>query len=193
MCDVCIGEAALATTRCKSNKCAAFEDGYMVEWAGWAPNIPLKDHPRFRGIRRSGPRMKNHKLRRAFDKIPPPAVHVRARGKGPEWKPARYQIRLDGQPWPKEWTKTKDLAGTMGWYGFDVKWKYAPKLVQEWVLGKRLKAPTEEEIKKAAGFKEEKNGHGNGVLPRPLLKAVQLWGKNRKLPRAITGFKRRAR
>jgi len=80
------------------------------------------------------------------DRNPTPSVCVRAMGKSAEYKPAKYQIRLSCLPWPKKWTKTKDLAGSMCHYGLDVRWDAVPKPVRDWVLGKRAKPPSEREL-----------------------------------------------
>lgn len=41
-----------------------------------------------------------------------PPVRVRAIG-DPEFSPAVYQVRGEGQPWPAQWKSTDDLAGTL--------------------------------------------------------------------------------
>ena len=69
-------------------------------------------------------------------KIGKSTVEVRARGKGAEITPAEYQLRLVGEPWPRTWTKTKDLAGDMACFGFGVKYRSMPKEVKAWLLGK---------------------------------------------------------
>ena len=68
---------------------------------------------------------------------------VRAEGKGPEFKPCRYMVRRPGEPWPAQWTETKDLAGSMMHWGFDVKWPYVPKPVRLYLLHRGPK-PTAE-------------------------------------------------
>ena len=75
-----------------------------------------------------------------------PGIWVRARGKGAEFQPAEYQITTKNHKWPKHWRKTKDLAGTMGAFGFDVKWKYVPSKVKRWINGKGM-LPTEKELR----------------------------------------------
>lgn len=141
MCDVCVADAALAATRCGSVKCKAFQEGEEVRWSE-APSVPVKRWPGPQPYRKQRP-MRGHRplLRR-----PAPSVYVRARGKGSEFKPAEYQIRIGEQDWPKKWTKTDDLANPMGLYGFDVKWRFVPKPVRDWVLGLR-KMPAEIELR----------------------------------------------
>jgi hypothetical protein len=70
-------------------------------------------------------------------------VDVRAEGKGPEFKPCRYQVRRPGEPWPAEWTETKDLAGSMMHWGFDVKWQYVPLAVRNYLMGRGRKPDVE--------------------------------------------------
>lgn len=62
-------------------------------------------------------------------------VVMRAQGENAEFKPAKYQIAIFGVGWPKEWEETGDLAGVVGRYGFDVRWKRVPAAVQRWVMG----------------------------------------------------------
>jgi hypothetical protein len=97
---------------------------------------------------------------------------VRARGKGSELKPAEYQIRIGQREWPKKWTKTDDLARPMGLYGFDVRWKFVPKIVRDWVLGLR-KMPTEQEIMTAPERRRK-------IGPRrPITSASRKWRTKR--------------
>jgi len=69
-------------------------------------------------------------------------VTVRATGKGPEFKPARFQIRRPGGRWSKP-ERTDDLASVMVFYGFDVKWRYVKSSVKRWLRGEaqRPKVP----------------------------------------------------
>jgi len=70
-------------------------------------------------------------------------VDVMAYGAGSEFKPARYKVRRPDEQWPEEWTETKDLAGSMSHWGFDVKLEYVPKEVRAWLLGKGPKPSPE--------------------------------------------------
>jgi hypothetical protein len=144
MCDVCCADEALRATRCKSKSCKAFDDGAIFDMND-APKIQAARHPFF--TRRAPRRLKDRGRRREL--ICAPSVHVRARGATGRPRdsegPGVYQIRLAHEPWPKTWTKSKDLAGSMGLYGLDVKWRYKPMIVRKWILGLR-KMPTEAEI-----------------------------------------------
>lgn len=62
-------------------------------------------------------------------------VYVRARGKHAEFSSATFQVRRPRGRWSKP-VRTKDLAGTMGRFGFDVKWKHVPRAVRRWLQGK---------------------------------------------------------
>ncbi len=135
MCNVCIADQALAVTTCGKTTCVAFQEGYRVTWSDGPKRVVLRLHRKTRA-----------KGSKTMDFKEPATVFVRAQGKGSECKPAEYQIRREFERWPKTWTKTNDLAGPMGSYGFDVKWKYVPKPVQEYVLGQRDKLPTEKEL-----------------------------------------------
>lgn len=144
MCDVCIAGLALRATRCRSRKCMAYQDGAILANDD-APRIPWQNVPSLKFLIGSpGGTAMGKSLR------PAPAIFVRATGKGPEFKPCRYQLRLDDQEWPEKWTYTKDLAGSMGLYGLDVKWRCKGRLVQDWVRGKR-KCPTEQELRDEIG------------------------------------------
>ncbi len=64
-----------------------------------------------------------------------PSVYVRAMSAGPEFKPAKYQVRRAGEAWPQDWLLSTDLAGDMSVLGFDIQWEYVPPPVQSWVTG----------------------------------------------------------
>lgn len=155
MCNVCVAENALAMTSCRKNTCASLQRGYEIRWDA-GPDLTdkqfdpegakrrwkvMKDQPPLPKKKRG--KMVNHCYRNK------PMVFVRARGKGSEFKPAEYQIRLSHQQWPAKWVKTKDLAGSMSTYGLEVKWDCVPKVVQDAILRKRP-WPSEGELRKAS-------------------------------------------
>lgn len=72
-------------------------------------------------------------------------VQVRAHGESEG--PSTYQIRRKGERWPSTWSKSNDLAGTMGMFGFDVKWRYVSLIVRQWIDGKTKHKPTEYELR----------------------------------------------
>jgi len=145
MCQVCVADSALAVSSCRKDSCAAFVRGHEIVWED-APPPKVPHHRRSR--RRSTAKLMINPA--AFGLRGPMAkVFVRARGKSSEGQPARYQIRLPHEGWPKEWTRTakgRDLASSMSLYGFDVKWQHVPAPMQRWVLGKSPSKPTEEEL-----------------------------------------------
>jgi len=162
MCDVCVAEEALAAGRCRTDQCVAYRKGAEITWHDSPPAIakPKWRTPkmgRLEKLRLKWRRTVSAAKRKAIakkmlnrvshdDRNPTPSVCVRAMGKSAEYKPAKYQIRLSCLPWPKKWTKTKDLAGSMCHYGLDVRWDAVPKPVRDWVLGKRAKPPSEREL-----------------------------------------------
>lgn len=148
MCDVCVAERALWATRCKNKDCMSLHEGNLIQW---------HDAPRVKGS--MTPRGKSHletlrKMKRRPGKwditkaiLPAPGIRIRAVGGGPEFKPCKVQLKLDGETWPRKWEKTQDLAGFVNHYGLDSKWKFVPKAVQDWVLGKRGKPSVQELIR----------------------------------------------
>ena len=60
-------------------------------------------------------------------------VYVRALGAA-EFKPAKYQLRREGEVWPSTWIPSSDLAGSLGRLGFDSRWDYVPSEVRAWAL-----------------------------------------------------------
>jgi len=154
MCNVCVAEQALATTACGKANCVALGDGFQVAWTT-APTIDFKkalSSLYSRSSLLSGRRrVKSKRARRrgvsirasvfAFGLLECPTVFVRARGKGAETR-GEFQVRRQGGAWPKEWQKTDDVAGAMAMYGLDIKWKYVPKLVQDWARFETSEMPT---------------------------------------------------
>lgn len=61
-------------------------------------------------------------------------VYVRAKGKRAEFAPASFQVRRPRGRWSKP-IQTTDLAGSMGRFGFDVKWRCVPRSVRRWLQG----------------------------------------------------------
>jgi hypothetical protein len=55
----------------------------------------------------------------------------------------RYQVRRPGEEWPAKWTESKDLAGSMGAWGFDVKWEYMTDDVRAYLEGRGPKPDPE--------------------------------------------------
>jgi hypothetical protein len=173
MCGTCVAERALWAGRCKDDKCKAFLEGEQIRWSD-APapvanpkwhrpsaleKVALKARKRWR--KRWSAVARKKIAARMLNRIPPEwsavAVCVRTTGKGAEFKSARYQLRLSAQrKWPQRWSGTKDLAGSMGLYGLDVRWDAVPKPVQDWVRGVRANAPSEPELRK---WHEKKRGH----------------------------------
>lgn len=171
MCDVCVAERALWSTRCGRKKCMAYEEGALFAMSE-APRIPSSAHPYFGRIRPWRGQRATRKARfRQTSLHAAPGICVRARGKGrvrAAESAGSYQIKLEWKLWPKEWTRTRDLAGSMGLYGLDVKWRFMPRIVKNWVLGRR-KMPTEAEIKASLGLPKEFDS-----APRPLKNLMRL-------------------
>jgi hypothetical protein len=69
-----------------------------------------------------------------WKETPDVALEAEAEGKEAEFSPARIRLRKPGQEWSR-WFYTKDLAATMLRIGTDVKWKYVPAPVQDWLTG----------------------------------------------------------
>lgn len=115
MCNVCVASAVLNAT--------LLGDAYNVTWHpscdDWLANR--------RRAARSGAR----------------TVQMQATGRA-EGR-ARYRLRLKGQRWPSKWSRTPDLAGAVGAYGFDVKWELVPLSVRSWIRGKGRKPTAEAE------------------------------------------------
>jgi len=190
MCDVCVAERALWAGRCKDDKCMAYAEGEQIKWSDapmpvknpkwakdrlpkWAKDLAM-DLRKRKGL---PPAVRKKIAKKMKNRIDPgdlgaPAVCVRAVGKNAENKPAKYQIRLSCQPWPRNWTPTDDLAGSMGDYGLDVKWEHVPRLVQDWVLGKRAHAPTEKELE-GARPKQKGPVSATMVIPSDMLKEMK--------------------
>ena len=161
MCDVCVAENALSTTACGKETCNAFRDGYRIAWST-APQIDFKralsttraTSGRSRRRPKHAPKTKtmSRTLAMLFGLPERATIYVRARGgrgrRGAEGR-GEFQIRREGESWPKEWQTTDDLAGAMAMYGLDVKWKYVPKLVQEWATYRTKAMPTLEALNEA--------------------------------------------
>lgn len=148
MCDVCVAERALWTTRCKDKQCMAFHDGDLIEWSD-APKVKGAMTPRGKEHLKTVKRMKRRpgKYSIIHAILPAPGIRIRATGGGAEFKRCKVQLKLDWEAWPKKWEKTIDLAGFVCHYGLDTKWKFVPKPVQNWVLGKRGKPSVQELIR----------------------------------------------
>lgn len=151
MCNVCVAEQALYVASCGKAKCPAMERGFEVLWDE-GPSLRLdQENPKLaRRVRALDKKMMSsgHKRKAPLaDNVNKahPRVFVRAHGLSSEFRPARYQLRLQNDQWPKKWVKTKDLAGSLGHYGLDVRWKWVPKAVKDWTLRKH-KMPTEAEL-----------------------------------------------
>lgn len=145
MCEVCVAENALSVAACGRGSCPAWTVGHEIMWRDApAPAVPPSPGRR----RRMSPKTRARfaRLMNSPDSFGRRGVHedltrarifVRARGKCAEGKPARYQMRLPGEPWPKAFVRTSDLARDMATFGLEVKWKHVPAAVQDWVLRKR--------------------------------------------------------
>lgn len=152
MCDVCVAEMALWTSHCKDKKCMAFEEGYLIDWSD-APEVKGSSTPRGKAHLETLKRLKRRpgKWDMIHGTYSAPGVRIRAKGKGAEDKGrGRFQIKLDGEKWPKAWvklTRKECLADVVVQYGFDTKWKFVSKPVQQWILGQR-KMPDLAELRK---------------------------------------------
>lgn len=82
------------------------------------------------------------------------AVGVIARGKGAEFKPAKYRVR--GPHGWSSWRKTNDLAGDMGVLGFDTPWPCVPEPVQDFIVGRRGTLPQIVEVEMTGRFRAGK-------------------------------------
>lgn len=72
------------------------------------------------------------------------ALHIEAKGDGPEGKPCEYRVRrmtarsgTRGKwgRWSK-WQRTTDLAGVTGALGLDVKWEFVGLLTRQFLTGR---------------------------------------------------------
>lgn len=70
--------------------------------------------------------------------------------------PGTYQVHRMGEKWPKAWTKTDDVAGSMAAWGLDVKWPYVDEAVQRWVMG-RGKKPRLKVLKHHRSYRRKKH------------------------------------
>jgi hypothetical protein len=66
-----------------------------------------------------------------------PGLVMRAKAAGAEFRPGTYQVKVAGDPWPKKWQRTADLAGTVGHYGMDVVWSMVPDRTKKMLEAKR--------------------------------------------------------
>jgi hypothetical protein len=62
------------------------------------------------------------------------SLEVEAVGEQAETAPAKVRMRKTGGEW-SAWFDTSDLAGTMLRLGTDVKWRWVPTPVREWLTG----------------------------------------------------------
>lgn len=151
MCETCVAESALAMTSCRKNSCASLQQGYEIRWDA-GPDLTREQLDPEGAARVKSMRLPKGLRKKIRGKLAnrcnmaKPMLFVRARGDGSEFKAAEYQIRLPYELWPKTWTATKDLAGSMSLYGLGVKWECVPKAVQNWILRKR-KMPRERELR----------------------------------------------
>jgi len=193
MCNVCVAGEALATTACRNADCKALADGYQVAWTT-APAIDFKKalSSRHRGPKSSRkPRRRVSMRDRAFALGLPerPTVFVRARGNGPETR-GEFQVRRQGESWPKKWQKTDDMASAMSMYGLDIKWRRVPKLVQAWARFEASEMPTLDALYDARD--SQRASAGRMVLHgRPKLRSVRRNARARV--RTATNGKTRAR
>ena len=94
-------------------------------------------------------------IRITWDEAPKTAKAVLLFADGTAEGPARYCIHLEGvlpDPSADRREYTDDLALVCMRYGLDIRWRWVPKAVQDWVLGKRAR-PTMEQI-----IKSRRNG-----------------------------------
>ncbi len=187
MCEVCVAESALAMTECKKNTCASLQRGYEIRWDG-APDLTLEQLSPERAARLKKQRKRHPRLRKKVRgklanrlNVAKPMLFVRARGKGSEFKSAEYQIRLPYELWPKNWVKTKDLAGSMSLYGLGVKWECVSKEVQKWILRKR-KMSTERELRAIIA----KRRKGDRKPSKPLTPRIMVKVKGRMKMKAVS-------
>ena len=76
------------------------------------------------------------------------AVRVEAHGSQPEFSPARWRFaRVDGAWSP--WLETTDLAGALGRFGTDVKWRFVPVEVRAYLTGGGALEPVLVRLKEA--------------------------------------------
>ncbi len=171
MCETCVAESALAMTSCRKNSCASLQHGYEIRWDD-GPDLTREQLDPEGAARTKKFRLPKGLRKKVRGKlanrcnIAKPMLFVRARGAGAEAKAAEYQIRLPYELWPKMWTATQDLAGSMSLYGLGVKWECVPKAVQNWILRKR-KIPRERELralitKRRAAFNKKRTPKKSG-------------------------------
>lgn len=179
MCDVCVAENALSATACGKETCNAYRDGHRIAWST-APHIDFKkalattrvaSGPRSRRRPKHRQKTTSRTLALLFGLPERATLYVRARGgrgrRGAEGR-GEFQIRREGEGWSKEWQTTDDLAGAMGMYGLDVKWKYVPKSVQEWATYQTKPMPTLEALNEALDARIAAREAREGRRPVPL-------------------------
>lgn len=166
MCNVCVAECALGVSACHKDTCVAFQEGHRISWTG-APRIDLDAALRFREP--DGKKRRRSRRRTSAKGTKPlslrekaclygiserPTIFVRARGRGAEIR-GEFQVRREGGVWPKQWQKTDDLAQAMYLYGLDVKWRFVPKVVQDWASYRSNTMPTVDALADALERKRE--------------------------------------
>lgn len=72
-------------------------------------------------------------------------------------RPGQYRIWLEGED-RGEWLQTDSLASIATFYGFTVKWRVKPPMIQSWLLGKRGKPTVQEILDARRPRRERPNG-----------------------------------